>query len=76
MSLASTVNSALSAILCNTLTSEPDSISTCVDSTACLPASCSMRAMSSQSARRNSWRREHTVSPRYTTSSGVAAMAS
>ena len=76
MSLASTRNSPLPVILCITPTSALDSMSTWLDKTASLPAPRSMSASASQSARRNSWRREHTVSPRYTTSTGVAAMAS
>ncbi|EKD99339.1 MAG: hypothetical protein ACD_23C00010G0001, partial [uncultured bacterium] len=46
MSLASTMNRPLAVILCNTVTSAPDSISTWVDSTTSLPASRSTAAMS------------------------------
>ncbi|MCY1372120.1 hypothetical protein D9M69_593040 [compost metagenome] len=64
MSLASMPKSVFAAIFCIALTSEPDSSSTMVESTAVLPASRSNCATSSQSDRRSSWRREQVTSPR------------
>jgi hypothetical protein len=64
MSPASTGQSVLAVTLCMVLTSTPDSSSTWVDSTASLPDARISSAMSSQSCRRSSLRREQTVSPR------------